>query len=152
MWRAQSFQGSSGGNQKKSWWKRTQVEGRGMHVLYGSRDREYKEASTWVRNQQQGGKWWQTRLGGQQGSRRHRTSRTSCERFYENYRKPLKCIKEDYKRLNDQMWDQMEKKFKGVNAFPQNPGRRPWWLTIECGSSGEKWTGQGYSRGQIHRA
>ena len=64
------------------------------------------------------------------------------EHFSKNEGKPLKCIKEDYKRLSDQIWSHMEKKFKVVKVLPQNPGRRLGWLAKECSSSGEKWAGQ----------
>lgn len=41
-----------------------------------------------------------------------------------NYGKPLKYTKEDYKRLNVQIWGQKGQKFKVVQLFPQNPGSR----------------------------
>lgn len=40
--------------------------------------------------------------------------------FYKDYRKSLKCITEDYERLNDQIWGQMEKK-----SIPTEPKQEP---------------------------
>lgn len=63
-----------------------------------------------------------------------------AECFSRNEGKPVKCIKEDYRKLNDQIWG--GRNLKGWKYSQRIQVGEPEWLAKECGSGRVKFTGQ----------